>query len=91
MIGLRVLHFRLVAVHVLQGVVVSVHVFDVQALEIRRPALVDPHVRPVGRADAVAEPLVAALVDDDEVESGADPDARPVALQVAVGETGCRT
>ena len=86
MIGLRVPHFRLVAVDVFQGVVVTVHVFHVQALEIRRPALLDPHVGPVGRADAVAEPLVAALVDDDEVESGADPHARPVAPQVAVRE-----
>ena len=64
----------------------SVHIFDIQALKVRRPALVDPHIRPVGRGDAVAEPLVAAFVDDDEVEAGADSDARPVSLQVAVLE-----
>jgi len=47
---------------------------------------VDPHVGLVGGGDAVAEPLVRAFVDDDEVEPGADADAGPVALQVAVGE-----
>ena len=56
------------------------------AFEIRRPALLDPHVGDVGGGDRVAEPLVAALVDDDEVELQADADAGPVALEIAVGE-----
>ena len=71
--------FRLVGVRVLQAIVVPVHVFDVETLEISRPAFVDPHVGQVGRADAVAEPLVPAFVDDDEVEPRADADAGPVA------------
>src|SRR5207237_3888509 len=49
-------------------------------------ALVDPHVGPVGRRDAIAEPLVPALVDDDEVEARADADAGVVAPAVAVPE-----
>ena len=46
----------------------------------------DPHVGFVGGGDGVAEPLVAALVDDDEVEARADADAGPVAVEIAVGE-----
>ena len=46
----------------------------------------NPHIGSVGGGDAVAEPLMRALVDDDEVESEADAGARPVAPQVAVGE-----
>ena len=83
---LAVADLRLVAVHVLQRVVVAEHVLDVEALEVRRPAFVNPHVRHVGGRDGVAEPLVPALVDDDEVELQADADAGPVALEVAVRE-----
>src|SRR6202041_1175740 len=36
--------------------------------------------------DAVAEPLMRALVDDDEVESQAEAAAHPVAPKVAIGE-----
>ena len=81
-----VLHFRLVAVHVLQRIVVAEQVLDVEALEIRGPAFLNPHVRHVGGGDRVAEPLVRALVNDDEVELQADADAGPVAFEVAVGE-----
>ena len=81
-----VLHLRLVAIHVLDRVGLALHVLDVQAFEIGRPAFVDPHVGAVGGADAVAEPLVAAFVNDDEVEPRADADARPVAAEVAVLE-----
>jgi hypothetical protein len=45
---------------------------------------VDPHVGGIGSGDAVAEPFVAALVDDDEVEARADADLGPVAAEVAV-------
>ena len=38
----------------------------------------------IGGGNAVAEPLVAALVDDDEVEARADADSSPVAAEVAV-------
>jgi len=47
---------------------------------------VDPLVGHVGSRHGVAEPLVRALVDDDEVELHADADAGPVALEVAVRE-----
>src|SRR5947199_100911 len=43
-------------------------------------------LRSVGGADAVAEPLVSAFVNDDEVKSRADADACPVAFEVAVSE-----
>ena len=46
----------------------------------------DPHVRHIRGGDAVAEPLVRALVNDDEIESQADAHAGPVAPQVAVLE-----
>ena len=84
--GAQVVDLRLVAVEVLDGVVLAPAVLDVEAFEVGGPALVDPHVGAVGGGDAVAEPLVAALVDDDEVEAEADADAGPVAAEVAVLE-----
>ncbi len=46
----------------------------------------DPHVGAVGGGNGVAEPLVTALVDDDEVEAWRDADAGPVAGEIAVAE-----
>ena len=86
MIGAVVLHLFLVGVDVLHGVIVAVRVLDIQAFEVGSPALVDPHVGFIRGRDGVAEPLVAALVDDDEVEARADADAGPVAVEIAVGE-----
>ena len=65
---LGVFHLRLVAVQVLEGVGLSPAVLDVQAFEIGRPTFVNPHVGAVGGADAVAEPFMAAFVNDDEIE-----------------------
>jgi hypothetical protein len=74
----------LVAVGVLQRIVVTKHVFHVKALEVRRPAFLDPHVGLLGGRHGVAEPLVRAFVDDDEVELEADANAGPVALEIAI-------
>ena len=46
----------------------------------------DPHIRTVSRRDAVAEPLVPALVNDDEVKSRAYAYPRPVAFEVSIDE-----
>ena len=46
----------------------------------------NPHIRRIGGRDAVAEPLVPALVNDNEVEAQADARAGPVAPHVAVRE-----
>ena len=61
-------HLRFVCVQILERLVVPEEVLDVEAFQIRRPSLVDPHVRNVGGRHGIPEPLVAALVDDDEVE-----------------------
>jgi hypothetical protein len=76
-----------VAVEVLQRVGLAEHVLDIHPLGVRPPGLVDPFVADVIGGNAVAEPFVCALVDDDEVELRADADACPVPLQVAIGET----
>ena len=82
--GLLIPNFQFVAVRVFQIVIVPVHIFDVEAFQICRPAFVNPHVRAVTGCDGVSEPLVPALVNDDEIELETDADARPVALQIAV-------
>src|SRR5262249_28541552 len=83
---LLVLHLRLVAVQIFDSVRFSPVVLDIQAFQVGGPAFMYPHGGAVGRAYAVAKPLVAAFVDDDEVEARADADARPVAVQEAVLE-----
>src|SRR5215510_6186132 len=84
---LGVADFGLVAVQVFDGVVVSEHVLDIQSFEISSPALVDPNIRDVGGGNGIAEPFMAALVDDDEIELQTDAGAGPVPLQITVGET----
>jgi len=46
---LAILDLGLVAVHVPDRLVVPEQFLDVQTLEVRRPSLVNPHVRDVGR------------------------------------------
>ena len=84
--GLPVPDLALVPIEVGERVGLAEGVLDVDPLGIRAPGLVNPLVAHVARGDRVAEPLVGALVHDDEVELRADADAGPVALQVAVGE-----
>ena len=81
---LLVADLRLVGIRVLESVVLAEERLDVDALEIRRPALLDPHVRDVGGRHRVAEPLVRALVDDDEIEFRRDADTCPVAFQISI-------
>ena len=76
---LGVSDLALLAVDVGQVVRVAVHVFDEQTFQIGGPSLVNPHVGGVRGGHRVAEPLVRALVDDDEVEARADQHAGPVA------------
>ena len=82
----KIVNFRLQPAQILDRIGSAPAIFHIKAFEIRRPSFVNPHVRRVGGGNAVAEPLMAALVNDDEVESHADADAGPVAPQVAVLE-----
>src|SRR4051812_19241779 len=81
---LFVLYFGLVAVQILQCIFGAVHVLHVESFEVGGPAFVNPHIGPVGGGDAIAEPFVPALVDDDEVEFWTDTDTGPVTTQIAV-------
>ena len=83
---LPVSDFRFVAVDVFERVFLAEQGFDINAFGVSRPAFLNPHVGDVAAGDAVAEPLVRAFVDDDEVELQADPDARPISFEIAVGK-----
>src|ERR1700685_1632432 len=63
-----ILNMRLRGIYVLHGIGLAPPVFDVEGFKIVRPTLVNPHIGAIGGADRVAEPFVAAFVDDDEVE-----------------------
>ena len=84
--------FSLAGVDVGDGIALAPHVLDEEGLAVVGPAFVDPHVRAVARGDAVAEPLMRALVHDDEVEPCADAGlgaAKVAVLEVvAVGDRG---
>ena len=86
MMGVAVADFGDEAVGVADGVGAAVVELDEEGFEVGVPALVDPHVGAVGGGDGVAEPLVAGLVNDDEVEAGGDADAGPVTVEIAVVE-----
>src|ERR1700735_244361 len=61
-------------------------VLDVKALKVRRPAFVNPHIGRIGGGDAVSEPLMPTLVDDNKIEFRADADSGPVAFEIPVCE-----
>ena len=64
-----------VADDVLRARVLAEQTLRVDALGVVREALVHPHVGVVLRRDVVAEPLVRALVHDDEIPLEAEPGA----------------
>src|SRR6202034_3894756 len=76
--GAEVVDFRPIATQILDGISFTPAVFHIEAFEIGGPPFVNPHVCRIGGSDAVAEPLVPTLVNDDEVESRADSDAGPI-------------
>src|SRR5262249_10965722 len=54
--------------------------------EVCGKSLVNPHIGGIGSRDAVAEPFVRALVNDNEIESRTDSYAGPIPPQVTVLE-----
>src|SRR6185312_14223210 len=84
--GLLVFDLGLEAVEVFDGRRMAPAVFDIERFKVSGPALMNPHVGAIGGGDAVAEPLVRALVDDDEIKLEAPGSVGPVAVEITVGE-----
>src|ERR1700679_3078690 len=81
---MQVLDILLARIDVSQSIRLAPHVLDKEPFTVVSPPLVNPHIRAVARRDAVAEPLMCALMHDDEVESR--PDAGFWSSQIAILE-----